>query len=449
MEKYFNFNNSMPNDIRDYFKVTFSLYKISEGYKLIYRKDPDSFIARNLIHLYYKYIDTNYSNMIYTFKRKYIANEILVEKNDTPDQRKGVVDAYYYIQYFNEPIEKFSILTEMLKINGMIWRYRDEKFVEDLENDKKVAFELLENAKKNKSMDDYKTAKQMLKDIEIRKNGVRIGGHFRTNAEDVQLHNVEFVVPSGSESIKFANSLENPEKKHELLEKFNDPDILNYIEYCVKLTTDLIKYQPFKDGNKRTFRTVLNLLFKMRNIPPVYIVRSERDEYKKALFDAILNGDYRAIVGFYLFKICDSIYELDIKPYLTANQKCKESEDSLTEEEYIRKYKFRSLENLQSIFKYGELPKTCEGEVIKEIIPHSNPIYAVFKETTSDDRVIYCENNKTLDLRISGDDRIFTIAQKGNELWYYVDEESVLDVEFDTKLRPMFYDDDKFLIIKK
>jgi hypothetical protein len=59
----------------------------------------------------------------------------------------------------------------------------------------------------------------------------------------------------------------------------------------------------------------------VKNIPPVYIKTGERDEYKKALYTAFKEHKYDQIIGFYLFKICDSIYELDIVPYLKSKDK--------------------------------------------------------------------------------------------------------------------------------
>ena len=42
---------------------------------------------------------------------------------------------------------------------------------------------------------------------------------------------------------------------------------------------------------------------------------------KDALLKAIVENDYTDIINFYYFKICDSIYELDIVPYLEKKNK--------------------------------------------------------------------------------------------------------------------------------
>ena len=53
-------------------------------------------------------------------------------------------------------------------------------------------------------------------------------------------------------------------------------------------------------------------MFKQYNLPPVYVKTKEREEYKDALMKAMRNKDYTSLNQFYYYKICDSIYDLDI-----------------------------------------------------------------------------------------------------------------------------------------
>lgn len=53
-------------------------------------------------------------------------------------------------------------------------------------------------------------------------------------------------------------------------------------------------------------------MFKSVSLPPVYVASSERNEYIEAMDLAVTKGDYSLINKFYYYKICDSIYELDI-----------------------------------------------------------------------------------------------------------------------------------------
>ena len=108
-----------------------------------------------------------------------------------------------------------------------------------------------------------------------------------------------------------------------IMKELGDKDIFEYINDCVKITTELIKAQPFSDGNKRTFRALLNLLFKSRGLPPVYIEVNEREEYKDALLKAMINNDYSSLNKFYYYKVCDSIYELDIEPTIKKEKTIK------------------------------------------------------------------------------------------------------------------------------
>lgn len=89
-------------------------------------------------------------------------------------------------------------------------------------------------------------------------------------------------------------------------------EIIDYIDRCVELKCQLIKIHPFGDGNGRTIRAFVNLLFRLANIPPVYIENKEREKYAQGMNQAIGENDYSRIKGFYYYKICDSIISLDI-----------------------------------------------------------------------------------------------------------------------------------------
>ena len=111
----------------------------------------------------------------------------------------------------------------------------------------------------------------------------------------------------------------------ELMKENNDYKfIFNYVDKCVKLGCDLIKIHPFDDGNGRTIRCFMNKLFIEAGIPPVYIKVSEKSEYNNAMNLANNEKKYNDIRNFYLYKICDSIIELDINKKVN-----KEREDRI------------------------------------------------------------------------------------------------------------------------
>lgn len=318
------FSNSLNEDLRQLFALTFQYNQWAEKNNNLYKNDSNSLLAQKLITLYYKAIRPSYNDMLFSFKRKYIANEILIEKNDDPLQREGLKNVFDYIQNWQKSIGDFNILAEALKINCILWKPTDDKISEDTEKEMQECLSMLEQAKKDKDLVAYKQANAKLKELRSIQKGNKIGGQLRQGAEEVSLKNVEVLIPSGDEACKFINNLSGEEKKKELIDKYNSDNVLDYIEYCVKLSADLIKYQPFNDGNKRTFRTVLNLLFKVKNVPPVYMRPKERDEWLRVLFKAIEENDYSELVKFYYFKICDSIYELDVKPYFEEKNKTTE-----------------------------------------------------------------------------------------------------------------------------
>lgn len=107
----------------------------------------------------------------------------------------------------------------------------------------------------------------------------------------------------------------------------NYENIIDYIESCIKLKCYLIKVHPFFDGNGRTIRCFINKLFEIAGIPPVYIKANEKFEYTRAMNNAINEDNYEDITNFYLYKICDSIIELDI------NEKLKEDRKKIKEEQ--------------------------------------------------------------------------------------------------------------------
>ena len=103
----------------------------------------------------------------------------------------------------------------------------------------------------------------------------------------------------------------------------NEDKIIEYISKCLRLKVKLITIHPFSDGNGRTMRALVNLLFKIANLPPIYVKLSEKDEYLNSMNHAIINDDYGYINRFYYYKICDSIMELDINNRVNSNTNIK------------------------------------------------------------------------------------------------------------------------------
>lgn len=308
-------------DVRDLLAMAFTTYHLSESYRIIYKKDSDCAIPKRLIELYYKFINPDYNNMIYSFKNKYISNEILVEKNDTKEQRRGLNDVYQYIQDYDFSKKPLNLFITSLEINSILWKPTDElnssSLKEEIEKLRSEAERLKNEAKKERDLSKFKRAQKLEEDARAMNYKSKIGGQLRSNNtyDGVRLNNMDIDVPSPEESLRIMNHYLDKDKIEEFNRVMMNDDIIEYISYCVVEMTKLIKTQPFFDGNKRTFRSLLNLMFKVKGLPPVYIRTGERDAYKNALYLAMKEENYSYIIGFYLFKVCDSIYELDVEPY--------------------------------------------------------------------------------------------------------------------------------------
>jgi len=110
---------------------------------------------------------------------------------------------------------------------------------------------------------------------------------------------------------------------NELGENKEPGKLIDYVDKCIELKCKLIKIHPFGDGNGRSVRAFINLLFKLANIPPVYIENKEREKYGEAMQVALGDNDLTKIKGFYYYKICDSIISLDAH-FVDNNRKVQE-----------------------------------------------------------------------------------------------------------------------------
>lgn len=105
--------------------------------------------------------------------------------------------------------------------------------------------------------------------------------------------------------------------------------IFEFVNTCIILKCRLIKIHPFDDGNGRTVRCFINRIFEEAGIPPVYIKANERTEYHLAMNEANNEGNYNTITNFYLYKICDSIIELDVNEQVKKERQQQNAEKTL------------------------------------------------------------------------------------------------------------------------
>ena len=255
--------------VRDYINFLFEGYLKRKKNGTLY--DSASIVPQKIIEAYYSSVkNPEFSEIYGNFKKKYLYNESRIDLTLSPAERNGLAAAYDYVEKYDFNTSKFNIFVEAVKIHQLLY----SKCV-----------------------------------------GHEFGGTFRQG--DAYLLDTGIQVPSAAEARAYFQSYadsNNIERQLPVVDTENMITIFNYINACIYVTTELIRYQPFPDGNKRTFRTLLNLMFKKYNLPPVYIKVSERKEYKDALFQAMDGKKYIDLSQFYYYKICDSIYDLDVLP---------------------------------------------------------------------------------------------------------------------------------------
>ncbi len=249
-------------------------YQARKAMNKLYAKQDK--MPKMIIEIYLNYVVKPKFDIIYEdYKRKYIYNESKVEENTTLEERKGLGAVYDFIQGFDVDHDYFNLFVTSLGIHSKLYSYCVPGFGGKLRDSEVVMFD---------TCVDIPPA-----------------------AEARRLFNL--LIPLADYPF---SSIENG-------------DIFSYIDQCIILTTDLIRLQPFSDGNKRTFRALLNLLLKKIDIPPIYIEERERIEYKNALMEALEKRDYTWIIQFYYYKICDEIMALNPEEsILSGDGKAKE-----------------------------------------------------------------------------------------------------------------------------
>ena len=234
----------------------------------------DSRIAPSLISFFYNLFPHPYFDLgLKSFKNKYILNETEIEQtgNETDDHSKielqGMASMYNYIEHF------------------------------DFETDDLTIYELKELHKLLYSKAPHPEA----------------AGNFRNHHVHLAETRKELTAPENINREFYSLGKEFDSTINQSIN--HSDDLLNYIRNSVITTTKLMQIHPFHDGNGRSIRGLLNLMFKQANIPPVYVVPKEKEVYHKALDKAHIDIDYGApdyseIVDFYFYKICDSLIEI-------------------------------------------------------------------------------------------------------------------------------------------
>ena len=259
-----------------FIEFIFEEYRKRKQKENMYDKDINLF--KNIIELYFsKNRQPYFKEIIEKYKSLYIFDETRIEPNVTIEEQQGLGEIYDFIKNFDFNKDYFNIFATSLMIHQKLYS--------------KCA------------------------------GAHSFGGKLRNT--NVILKDLDIDVVDYNTAVKLFNMYLNPLVGNAIFKKLDDGDLFGYINDSIVLCSHLIKIQPFQDGNKRTFRALLNLLLKKANIPPIFIEPSERKEYKDALVKALTTDDYQDIVKFYYYKICDAIILLDLDKSMEKSSKSK------------------------------------------------------------------------------------------------------------------------------
>lgn len=251
---------------KNFISLTFDGYKKRKRDGSLYGIGSE--IPQLLIVTYYSFIDKpNFYDIYQQFERKYISNENDLEDVHDRKERLGLKEVYKFLSSFNE--------------NNWINIYI-----------------ILEIHQKLYSKVNFPEFGGKLRE----ENCFISSSDVSTCPYDEISNELKKLYPEFENLLAMAKDIKDNKKVDELIK---------YINMVIELKCKLIKIHPFKDGNGRTFRAMVNLLFKLVDLPPVYVQKKEKEEYIKAMDQAVRNKNYQSINGFYYYKICDSIIELD------------------------------------------------------------------------------------------------------------------------------------------
>ncbi|MWC29192.1 ImmA/IrrE family metallo-endopeptidase [Paenibacillus sp. MMS18-CY102] len=95
-----------------------------------------------------------------------------------------------------------------------------------------------------------------------------------------------------------------------LMQQIDQLSYSDVLERAVVIHHRLTQIHPFTDGNGRLSRSVMNWILKMKNLPPIYVEVSKKQDYLSLLQDSD-NGDTSGLVNFFL--------EILLKNMVTSN----------------------------------------------------------------------------------------------------------------------------------
>lgn len=99
----------------------------------------------------------------------------------------------------------------------------------------------------------------------------------------------------------------------ENVSKIESFSISDFVDFAVQVHYKLTVMHPFQDGNGRVSRAMLNWLFRLKKLPPVYLKFKEKQEYYDALRKADLENDFKDLNQVFYKQIINSMIQLNSK----------------------------------------------------------------------------------------------------------------------------------------
>lgn len=266
-DDFLNYIDSKEIDLSDVITLLFLSYITRKDNGTLY--SASDYLPQNLIKIYYSNVTVpRFKKIFSNFKEEYIVNECTLENVHEVEECEGLGLVYDYIET-KDDYENIDIY-QLLKIHQILF-----------------------------SKCPYP----------------EFGGNFRTDERYLPNSGIETCdwrsLPNEVAKL-YMSSKELIKEGVKLGKRRNSAKIIGYINDCLDLNAKIIEMHPFGDGNGRATRAFTNLMFKIANIPPVYIKEKEKEAYGKAMNKAIVEKDPQELRKFYYYKICDSIVELDI-----------------------------------------------------------------------------------------------------------------------------------------
>ena len=192
----------------------------------------------------------------------------------------------------------------------------------------------------NSGENEYSTGSLILTDLHEKLYSAIEGGmyarSYRSDTRFLPNSGVELEYPEGIvRAMRVADK--QFDNLYDLSDKlFNSKDdaklkmVNPFLEELMKYKAELVRIHPFPDGNGRSIRGLINFLLERAGLPPVYVKAMEKGKYYEAMNKAIVDNDYKYLINFYKNKLCDSIEELILKPFVYAISIYKEQEEEKT-----------------------------------------------------------------------------------------------------------------------